>query len=188
VSVPVRPSGTRGGRPRLPAIRAGSITLAAAGAGLLAAAIIGVQLGESAVSEIDPVHFQGPAERPVGIDPAAARTVVEDPYAGAYSWGESFPPGAASCGGDCEARQARAAAAAAFAGPVETRDSAAPYWRDVTPTTELRPWPPGRVPPRGLSVERYMHYPVNEEQAAQAAAPEPSAPAAASPAETPVGD
>jgi hypothetical protein len=185
VSVPVRPSGTRGGRPRFPAMRSRSIALAATGAGLLAAAIIGIQLGESAVSEINPVHFQGPVERPVGIDPAAARTVVEDPYARAYGWAESFPPGAASCGGDCQARQARAAAAAAFAGPVETRDAAAPYWRDVTPTTELRPWPPGQVANRGLSVERYMHYPVNEEQAAQAAAPEPAAPA---PAEEPSGD
>ena len=170
-------------------MRTRSIALAATGAGLLAAAIIGIQLGESAVSEIDPVHFQGPAARPVGIDPAAARTVVEDPYAGAYGWGESVPPGATSCGGDCEARQARAAAAA-LAGPVETRDSAAPYWRDVTPTTELRPWPPGHVPYRGLSVERYMHYPVNEEQAArtaEAAAPDPPA-AAPAPSEEPAGD
>jgi hypothetical protein len=169
-------------------MRTRSIALIASGAGLLAAAIIGIQLGESAVSEIDPVHFQGPAQPPVGIDPAAARTVVADPFASAYGWGESVPPGAAGCGGDCEARQARAAAAA-FAGPVETRDAAAPYWRDVTPTTELRPWPPGQTPYRGLSVERYMHYPVNEEQAAQAAAPDPAAPPAApAPAEEPVGD
>jgi hypothetical protein len=165
-------------------MRTRSSALIAAGAGLLVAAIIGIQLGESAVAEIDPVHFQGPAERPAGIDPAAARTVVDDPYAEAYGWGESFPPGTAACGGDCEARQARAAAAA-FAGPAEARDSAAPYWRDVTPTTELRPWPPGHVANRSLSVERYMHYPVNEEQAAQAAAPEPAAPA---PAEEPAGD
>ncbi|HEV7658475.1 MAG TPA: hypothetical protein VGO55_01390 [Allosphingosinicella sp.] len=166
-------------------MRTRSSALIAAGAGLLVAAIIGIQLGESAVSEIDPVHFQGPAERPVGIDPAAARTVVNDPYAQAYGWGESAAPGAAACGGDCEARQAQAAAAAAFAGPVETRDATAPYWRDATPTTELRPWPPGQVANRGLSVERYMHYPVNEEQAAQAAAPEPAAPA---PTEEPAGD
>jgi hypothetical protein len=172
-------------------IRTRSTALIASGAGLLVAAIVGIQLGESAVAEIDPVHFQGPAERPVGIDPAAARAVVEDPYAGAYGWGESAPPGAAGCGGDCEARQARAAAAAAFAGPIQTRDAAAPYWRDVTPTTELRPWQPGQLPYRGLSVERYMHYPVNEEQAADAAAPEPaeSTPAAApAPDEEPVGD
>ncbi|MEA3011935.1 MAG: hypothetical protein QOD42_480 [Sphingomonadales bacterium] len=166
-----------------------SSALIASGAGLLVAAIIGIQLGESAVAEIDPVHFQGPAERPVGIDPAAARAVVDDPYAGAYGWGESAPPGAAGCGGDCEARQARAAAAAAFAGPVETRDAAAPYWRDVTPTTELRPWPPGHVPYRGLSVERYMHYPVNEDQAARAEAAAPDPPATApAPAEEPVGE
>ena len=182
MSVPVRPSGTRGARPRFPALRTRSIALLASAMGLLTAAIIGIQLCESAVAEIDPVHFQGPAERPAGIDPAAARTAVDDPYAGAHGWGESFPPGATSCGGDCEARQARAAAAA-FAGPAETRDTAAPYWRDATPTTESRPGPQGHVPDRGLSVERYMHYPVNEEQAAQDAAPAPAAPA---PAEEPV--
>ena len=60
--------------------------------------------------------------------------------------------------------------------PVATRDAAAPYWRDVTPTTELRPWPPGEVPHRGLSVERYMHYPVERGAGgASAAAPEPAA-------------
>jgi hypothetical protein len=185
--------GTRRGRPRFPGmLRTRSSALVASGAGLLLAAIIGIQLGESAISEIDPVHFQGPAEPVVGVDPAAARAPAPDPYAQAYGWDDSGAPGPI-CGGDCDAGQARAAAV--FAGRIETRDAAAPYWRDVTPTTELRPWQPGAVPYRGLSVERYMHYPVNEEQAAEAAAPEPAAstPAAApvlvpAPAEDPVGE
>lgn len=179
--------GTRRGRPRFSGmLRTRSSALIASGAGLMVAAIIGIQLGQSAVSEIDPVHFQGAAERPVGIDPAAAaRRAAPDPYS--QAWGDSGAPGPI-CGGDCEAGQARAAAV--FDGPVATRELA-PYWRDVTPTTELRPWRPGQVPNRGLSVERYMHYPVNEEQAAEAAAPDPVAstpPAAPPPAEEPADD
>jgi hypothetical protein len=181
--------GTRRGRPRFSGMfRTRSSALVASGAGLLVAAILGIQLGQSAVSEIDPVHFQGPAEPVVGIDPAADPAPAPDPYAQAYDWGDSGAPGPI-CGGDCDAGQARAAAA--FAGRVETRDAAAPYWRDVTPTTELQPWQPGQVPNRGLSVERYMHYPVNEEQAADAPAPNPaaSAPAVApAPGEEPVED
>lgn len=184
-------SGTRRGRPRFSGmLRTRSTALAASGAGLLLAAIIGIQLGESAVSEINPVHFQGPAEPVVAVDTAAAPAPAPDPYAQAYGWGDSGAPGPI-CGGDCDAGQARAAAA--FAGRVESRDAAAAYWRDVTPTTELPPWQPGQVPNRALSVERYMHYPVNEEQAADAAAPEPAVPAPAAapvpaPAEDPVGD
>jgi hypothetical protein len=182
-------SGTRRGRPRFSGmLRTRSSALVASGAGLMVATILGIQLGQSAVSEIDPVHFQGPAEPVIAIDPAAAQAPAPDPYAQAYGWGDSGAPGPI-CGGDCDAGQARAAAA--FAGRLETRDAAAPYWRDVTPTTELRPWQPGQVPDRGLSVERYMHYPVNEEQAADAAAPEPAAstPAAApAPAEESADD
>jgi hypothetical protein len=169
-------------------MRTRSNALIASGGGLLVAAIIGIQLGQSAVSEINPVHFQGPAEPLVGIDPAAAaaQTAAADPFAQPYVWSQGDVPGAI-CAGDCEARQARAAAA--FAGPVATQDVSAPYWRDVTPTTELRPWQPGAVPYRGLSVERYMHYPVTQSEAAQASAPaaaaEPVAPEPAAPAPAP---
>ena len=162
-------------------MRTRSSALAAAGVGLMAATILGIQLGESAVSEIDPVHFQGPAPPVIGIDPVADRAAPPDAYAQAYVWGDSGAPGPI-CGGDCEGHQARAAAAA-FAGPVETRDTPAPYWRDVTPTTELRPWQPGEVGYRGLSVERYMHYPVTQDQAAETAANEIAPPSQGTPVE-----
>jgi hypothetical protein len=182
-------SGTTRGRPRFSGmLRTRSSALVASGAGLMVAAIFGIQLGQSAVSEIDPVHFQGPAERPIGIDPAAAEAAEPDPYSQAYGWGDSGAPGPI-CGGDCEAGEARAATA--FDGPIATRELSAPYWRDATPITELRPWRPGEVPYRGLSVERYMHYPVTQAQADGAAAtptaPEPVAPdpAASAPAAAP---
>src|SRR6185503_19990471 len=54
--------------------------------GALALAVgFGVQLGESAVGEIDPLYFQGPVERPLGVDPAAAAPVTSA-YSQAYGW------------------------------------------------------------------------------------------------------
>ena len=44
--------------------------LALTSVGLIGAAIIGVQLGESAISEINPIHFQGPLEAPRAISPS----------------------------------------------------------------------------------------------------------------------
>jgi hypothetical protein len=183
-----RSTGTRRHGPRLSErARARSTALIAASAGLMIAAVIGLQLGQSAVSEIDPVHFQGPAAPPVGVETVTASPAGSEPFSQPYVWSQSGPPGAAECVGDCEARQARAAAAA-FAGPVETRDLSAPYWRDVTPTTELRPWRPGALPNRGLSVERYMHYPVTQDQAAETAAVAEEAAAPAAPVEDSADD
>src|SRR4051812_25854741 len=54
--------------------------------GALALAVgLGVQLGESAVREIDPLYFQGPAGRPMAIDPVA-QAPASSPYAQAYGW------------------------------------------------------------------------------------------------------
>ena len=162
-------------------VRTRSRALIALSAGFLVAAIVGVQLGQSAISEINPIHFQGPAERPIGIDPQAIQP-APDPYAGSYGWDQGQAARAVACAGDCDARQSRDAAILAFAEPVTTRGLSAPYWRDVTPTTELAPWRPGALPNRGLSVERYMHYPVTEEESAEAAAPPAPTPVAAAPA------
>lgn len=145
-------------------------------AGLAVAAIVGVQLGRSTISEINPIHFQGALERPQGVDPSALQP-APDSYALAYGWEQGYAARAVDCGGDCDARQARDTIALGFAAPVAARDLSVPYWRDVTPTTELAPWAPGAVPNRGLSVERYMHYPVAEPEAAapsQAAEPIPA--------------
>ena len=157
--------------------------LALASVGLVLAAVIGVQLGQSAISEINPIHFQGALERPQGITPPPEPAPF-DPYGQPYVWSMTPPPMVADCGFDCggtaQTQQAMRLAMDNSAG----RDSSLPYWRDATPATELRPWPPGEMPGRARSVERYMHYPVNQEQAELAAAaqeqakPETQAPAA----------
>lgn len=143
------------------------------------AAIVGVQLGRSTISEINPIHFQGPLERPQGIDPGALQPAA-DSYASAYGWDQGYAARAVDCGGDCDARQGRDAIALAFAEPVAARDLSAPYWRDVTPTTELAPWAPGALSNRGRDVERYMRYPVAAPEAAEAPPAAAPAPAAAS--------
>jgi hypothetical protein len=158
-------------------IRARPSRLALTSIGVAAAAIIGVQLGQSAISEINPVHFQGPLA-PQAITPPP-EPAAYDPYAQNYVWSMNPPPLSVDCRPDCYSGQATRLALDEPAG----HDPALPYWRDATPATELHPWAPGAVP--GGTFERYMHYPVDREQAEHpqaqpAAAP---APAPATPAE-----
>lgn len=124
----------------------------------LVAAVIGVQLGHSAIAEINPIHFQGVAPAPRAIDPNAA-AVPQDSFAQAYGWDEGQVARAYACGGDCGAREARQAVAMAVQ-PASARPARLPWWRDSTPADEPRPWPPGATGGRPLSVERYMHYPI----------------------------
>jgi hypothetical protein len=156
---------------------------------ILVASIAGVQLGQSAISAINPIHFQGAAPRPHGIDPAALRPAQPDTFATAYDWTQGYAAREADCGGNCDAREVRVAAAAAL-DPVRVGHSDEPYWRDATPVAEPAPWPPGATGSRGLSVERYMHYPVDEAEAAaerEAPADKPP-PQDGEPADTPVDE
>lgn len=148
-------------------LRARPTSLAMTSIGLVIAAIVGVQLGKSAISEINPIHFQGPLERPQAITPPPEPAPF-DPYARSYDW--SLPPApAVECGADCDSVQVERAAQ--FALDREAgRDPALPYWRDATPAAQLRPWAPGEMPGGNLPIERYMRYPVNREQADLAAA------------------
>jgi hypothetical protein len=137
----------------------------------LVAAVIGVQLGRGTIAEINPIHFRGPAAPPRGIDPNAGPPPAEA-FAQAEVWGQSHRPPPFDCGRDCDAYAARQAAAVAIVDTAPRTSPSGPYWRDATPTAEPAAWTPGETGPRALSVERYMHYPVEE------ASPE-SAPVAA---------
>ena len=153
----------------MPAPRMQSIL--ALSSALLMAAILGVQLGRSAISEIDPIHFRGAAARPRAIDPGAARP-APDAYASAFGWEAGEAMRAQDCGGDCDARRAREAMVSALDSAVRPRPAGEPWWRDTTPTSEPKPWPAGDTGERPLSVERYMHYPVEEAAAAETPADE----------------
>ena len=161
-------AGTGRRRRRFPVmLRARPSSLALVSVGLAAAAILGVQMGQSAISEINPIHFQGPLERPRAITPPPEPAPF-DPYGQQYVWPMAPPASVVDCLPDCDpaARRALDLALDEAAG----RDPSLPYWRDATPATELRPWPPGEMPNHGLSLERYMTYPVNREQAERAEA------------------
>lgn len=193
-------SGTGRRRPRfLAMLRARHSRLAMTSIGVAAAAIIGVQLGQSAISEINPVHFQGPLA-PQGITPPPEPAPF-DPYAQPYVWSMNPPSIAVDCGVDCDRMQTQQAMRLALADSAG-RDPSLPYWRDATPNTQLQPWAPGAVPGGG-TFERYMHYPIDREQAehpqaapaavqatpaaaAEVLRPPPAAPAPPAPPQPPV--
>lgn len=70
-----------------------------------AAAVFGVELGESAIAEIDPVHFRGPAIHPAArgaaIDPGELDAPAAPQFASLYGWEEGNAARAEACG-DCD--------------------------------------------------------------------------------------
>lgn len=174
MSVAARPGTGRARRRFSVMVRSQPRGLVLASAGLAVAAIIGVQLGQSAISEINPIHFQGALERPQGITPPPEPPPF-DPYAQAYVWSVPPPP-LADCGAGCDgtwAEQTTRFVMDSSAG----RDPSLPTWRDATPATQLQPWAPGEMPDAGRRLERYMRYPVDRGQADRAAAePAPAKP------------
>ena len=126
----------------------------------IVAGAIGLQLGESAIAQIDPVHFQGPA--PVPRDVSRDALPPRPPaYAEGYGWAEGGEALASDCG-DCAAWNARRAAVAA--------------WEPVYPEPLRERYVPASVPSyvpdevqREREVEewrevtRYTSYPVTQE-------------------------
>lgn len=139
-------------------------TLLALSVAMLVAAVAGVQLGRSAVAEIDPIHFRGAAPPPRAIDPVADRPPA-DRYLAAYGWDEGYAARDSDCGGDCDAREARQALVRAIAPAPVTAAAAA----------EPATWRPAAPAGRGLSVEPYMHYPIEDEPVEDGAAAKVSA-------------
>jgi hypothetical protein len=130
--------------------------------GALALAVgLGVQLGDSAVREIDPVFFQGPVGRPMGIDPVA-QAPAPSPYAQAYGWEQGNAARLADSGIDYP----YAPTPASLVEPIiEPARQDAP-----SPPPSLAPWPPGQVSIHP-EIERYTDYPI-ERKDADAEAPD----------------
>ena len=146
------------------------------------AGAVGLQLGESAIGQIDPTYFQGALERP--------RDVTKDPrpprkpgFAEASGWAQGYQAMAADCGGCAPVAGASYVAPAA---PLYTYSDATiePQWQlaaDSVTGDELRI---ERSVEAG-QVKRYLHYPVSADQAEIRAGLEGQVPAA--PAEGPAG-
>jgi hypothetical protein len=122
--------------------------------GLALAVGLGVQLGESAVREIDPLYFQGPVARPMGVEPPLPP--APSAYAQAYGWEQGNA-----------ARLAASAIDYPYAPtPVPVMLPAAAPAEPPRPLS-LAPWPAGQVSPHP-EVERYTDYPIEQKVPDQA--------------------
>ena len=140
------------------------------GLAVFVAAIVGVQLGESVIAGINPVHFQGaavhPRDRGAAVDPATIPPARQASYYEAYGWDAGNEARLRECA-DCgyPATQSYAWVESAPA----TR-LAGEHWRDSTPVTEPQPWQPGEVSAQpDRAVLRYADYPIEEKPAVAAA-------------------
>src|SRR3954469_4869054 len=121
--------------------------------GIALAVGIGVQMGESVIGAIDPIHFQGPAPPPAAIDPAAPAPPAQPTYADAYGWTQGEA-----------ARQADGGTAGTYQDfdyvpQPSVRQAAAPTWEEASAPVNLAPWRPGQVSAHP-EVERYTDYPI----------------------------
>lgn len=163
-------------------IRRHPYALPALGAALLMAGVVGVQLGESAVAEINPIYFQGaavhPRDRGAALDPQAVEP-AEAGYAQAYGWDAGNAARIADCDG-CDVLTPYEA----FAYVEPVRRIAAEHWQEPEPAVALQPWPPGEVAARReRDIERYTGYPIEEKRVEAPSAPD--APEAVEAAEAP---
>jgi hypothetical protein len=136
--------------------------------GVAIAVGLGVQMGESAIGEINPIHFEGAVARPQGIDPAALPPPPQSAFAQAYGWEQGNA-----------ARQADSGYEDFDYVPQATvRRAAEPVWQDAAAPTSVTPWPPGQVSSHP-EVQRYTDYPIEDkviDQPSPAAALMPAAP------------
>lgn len=141
--------------------------------GVACAVGLGVQIGESAIGEINPIHFRGEAPPVRAIDPnaPAPTSPVADDFASAYGWAEGNAARQADSGG---------ADFDYVPQPVASRAAATAWLQQPAPVQQisLAPWRPGQVSAHP-EVERYADYPIEEKTPDAAPAPLPVARAAA---------
>jgi hypothetical protein len=130
--------------------------------GIALAVGIGVQMGESAIGAINPIHFQGAAAPVQAIDPNSLPPPPQSAYAQAYGWEQGYAARQADSGGGDFDYVPQA---------VVQRVAAAPVWQDRAPAATLSPWPPGQISSHP-EVERYMDYPIEEKRADPDPAPD----------------
>lgn len=94
------------------------VSFTALGIGGVAAVMLGITLGNSAISQINPIHFQGaavhPRDRGAALDPNAP-SVIPNRYEQLYGFNEGAQARAADCVGCTFARPSLQAAAAVYA-------------------------------------------------------------------------
>jgi hypothetical protein len=150
-----RRRGTRRPRARWARMLGHSILWSGLGAVALAVGI-GVQLGEGAVNQIDPLYFQGPAlhprDRGAALDPNNLPGPIVSPYLQAYGWAQGN------------------AALAAYAtprvdypyapDPAPVQRAAETQW-EIVEAPAAQPWPAAPAA-ENPEVERYARYAIEE--------------------------
>jgi hypothetical protein len=129
--------------------------------GIALAVGLGVQIGESAIADINPIHFQGAAPPVRAIDPAALPPPATSTYAQAYGWEQGNA-----------ALQADAGSYQDFdyvPQPATLQRAAEPAWQETAAPVNMTPWPPGQVSSH-REIERYIDYPIQAKPDAAPAA------------------
>ncbi|HEX9933190.1 MAG TPA: hypothetical protein VGB08_10150 [Allosphingosinicella sp.] len=146
------------------------LTASALAALVIAAAALGIHLGESAIDQINPLYYQGaavhPRDRGAAVDETLARPQAPR-FAELYGWAEGQDAHAADCG-DCVARVARDAyrAGTHFA-VVETgwhteARPAADYAPEPQPQSHDEQEAEAGPQPEPFVVERYAGFAIEE--------------------------
>lgn len=153
--------GRRAGTPRRPARFRRMLSNRILWPGMIGVALavgLGVQMGESAIGSINPIHFQGAAPPVQAIDPAALPPPPQSAYAQAYGWEQGNAARLAAGGSASEDFD--------YVPQAIVRPAAAPAWQEPAAPVSLAPWPPGQVSSHP-EVERYTDYPIEEKPAVQ---------------------
>ena len=134
----------------------------------LVAAVLGVQLGQSAIGAIHPAYFQGEPLPPRAVD-GRERQPAQAAYYQAYDWEQGAQARAIACGDNCGPPAPYDPYAFAEA-PAEPRVIRAAV--QAQPSAE--PWPAGQVSDEPRSaVMRFADYPIEAKPEAAADEDEP---------------
>lgn len=141
-------------------------------AGCFGAMMIGVSLGNSAISQINPIHFQGaalhPRDRGAAVDPNRP-AVIANNYEQLYGWSQGFQARTAECPGCSFERPAEPAVRVASVSYFGSREEEARRQqrerREIDAAYERRNEEAERRRALAASVVRYTEYRVSEEEA-----------------------
>ena len=146
--------------------------------GVALAVGLGVQMGESVIGSINPIHFQGeaihPRDRGAAIDPNAIQPPAQSAFAQAYGWAQ----------GDSARRLDSGSSDFDYVPQPAVQRIAEPAWRAPPANVDMHPWRPGQVSdrpdraPAHADVVRYTDYPI-EDKVADAPDDDPVTPAPA---------
>lgn len=137
---------------------------------VVVAGAAGLQLGETTIAAIDPLHFQGAATpaRDVSRGPLEPR---RNDFAAASGWEQGYAGRTADCGANCPQSYADQALGIDAGAPLipYSDPTIEPRWEQASAAADDDPRLIERSAESGR-VQRYLHYPVSADQAEMRAA------------------